>query len=186
MTPHHRQDVPHTLPLASLQPLAGEPVEDGVLRGWTKGSFSLGDNRKETYLKGTGRGMCALNTCEDILCISPRSHLTICLWPTPLSVLPLSAVIIIHEIPNIHQKVVDFANKVVDKNFQVIMPSLVGTPGAKRTAGACISSVFKVCLSPLSCCAYLREQGVSGLCVCNCMGVSMTSIVGLRQLCACK
>lgn len=92
--------------------VAGEPVEDGVLRGWTKGSFSLGDNRKETYQKGTGR-----------------------------------AVIIIHEIPNIHQKVVDFANEVVDKNFQVIMPSLVGTPGAKRTAGACISSVFKMWIS---------------------------------------
>src|SRR5262249_44500747 len=39
------------------------------------------------------------------------------------------AVIVIHEVPGLHQEVIAFGRRVVDAGFTVFMPSLFGTPG---------------------------------------------------------
>ncbi len=60
------------------------------------------------------------------------------------------AVIVMAEIPGITPKVADFARRVVDAGFTVVMPVLFGTPGAepapvdglKVIVGACVSKEF--------------------------------------------
>lgn len=56
-------------------------------------------------------------------------------------------VIIVHEIPGITPKVQAFADEVVGAGFTVVMPSLVGTPGAAMSVGAVAKVVAKVCIS---------------------------------------
>lgn len=56
-------------------------------------------------------------------------------------------VVVIHEIPGITPKVVDFANDVVDRGFTVVMPDLVGTPGKPVSVPYTIASMVKVCVS---------------------------------------
>lgn len=59
-------------------------------------------------------------------------------------------VIVIHEIPNLHPGVVDFARRVVDRGLSVWMPSLFGTPmkpfsvaaAATRLPRACVAKEF--------------------------------------------
>lgn len=56
-------------------------------------------------------------------------------------------VVVVHEIPNITPKVTQFANDVVDAGFTVVMPSLVGSPGAAPSNGSMAKSMLKVCVS---------------------------------------
>lgn len=60
------------------------------------------------------------------------------------------AVIVMHEVPNLHPGVIDFGRRVTEAGFTVYMPSLFGTPGAPATivtnvrgmARACVASEF--------------------------------------------
>ncbi|MBA3499092.1 MAG: dienelactone hydrolase family protein [Myxococcota bacterium] len=62
------------------------------------------------------------------------------------------AVIVMHEVPNLHPGVIAFGRRVVDAGFTVFMPSLFGTPGAPATvvtnvrgmARACVATEFAV------------------------------------------
>ena len=56
-------------------------------------------------------------------------------------------VIVIHEIPSITPLVARFANEVVARGFTVVMPSLVGRPGAGPTGLAIGASAVKVCVA---------------------------------------
>ena len=56
-------------------------------------------------------------------------------------------VIVIHEIPGITPKVVEFADEVVAAGFTVVMPQLFGTPGAPMSPGAIARVVPRVCVS---------------------------------------
>ena len=56
-------------------------------------------------------------------------------------------VIVIHEIPGITPKVVDFAEEVVAAGYTVVMPQLFGTPGAPMSAGAVLKVFPRVCVS---------------------------------------
>jgi dienelactone hydrolase len=57
------------------------------------------------------------------------------------------AVIIVHEIPGITPKVIEFADDVVRAGFTVVMPSLVGTPGRAPTAGYGLRSMLRLCVA---------------------------------------
>jgi dienelactone hydrolase len=62
------------------------------------------------------------------------------------------AVVVMHEVPNLHPGVIDFGRRVVEAGFTVFMPSLFGTIGAPATvvnnlrgmARACVMSEFAV------------------------------------------
>src|SRR5689334_6203059 len=56
-------------------------------------------------------------------------------------------VVVVHEIPGITPKVQAFAEEVVDAGFTVVMPSLLGTPGAPMSVGSVAKVVGKVCIS---------------------------------------
>lgn len=56
-------------------------------------------------------------------------------------------VVIVHEIPGITPKVLEFANEVVEAGFTVVMPSLVGTPGKGPSGPYLAQSMSKVCVS---------------------------------------
>lgn len=56
-------------------------------------------------------------------------------------------VVVIHEIPNITPLVTRFANEVVDRGFTVVMPSLVGRPGAVPSGRSIATSMLKVCVA---------------------------------------
>lgn len=57
------------------------------------------------------------------------------------------AVIVVHEIPGITPKVLQFAERVVDKGFTVLMPLLVGEVGREPSGGYMASSMRKICIS---------------------------------------
>jgi len=57
------------------------------------------------------------------------------------------AVIVGHEIPGITPRVVEFAERVVERGFTVVMPLLVGTVGKSPSAAYMASSMAKVCVS---------------------------------------
>ena len=57
------------------------------------------------------------------------------------------AVIVVHEIPGITPKVLQFAERVVDKGFTVVMPLLVGEVGREPSGGYIASSMRKICIS---------------------------------------
>ncbi len=56
-------------------------------------------------------------------------------------------VIIVHEVPGITPPVADFAKRVVDRGFTVLMPSLFGTVGKPATIPYSISSMLRACVS---------------------------------------
>ena len=56
-------------------------------------------------------------------------------------------VVIIHEIPGITPKVIEFANELVTAGFTVVMPSLVGEPGRDVSNAYVMQSMAKVCVA---------------------------------------
>ena len=56
-------------------------------------------------------------------------------------------VVVVHEVPGITPKVQAFAEEVVDAGFTVVMPSLLGTPGAPMSVGNVVKVISKVCIS---------------------------------------
>jgi len=60
------------------------------------------------------------------------------------------AVIVIHEVPGLHPGVIDFARRVLDRGYTVVMPSLLGVPGkpfslpytVRSFVGACVAREF--------------------------------------------
>jgi dienelactone hydrolase len=56
-------------------------------------------------------------------------------------------VIVIHEVPGITPRVVQFANDVASAGFTVAMPSLVGQPGRAVSGPYGASSLLKVCVA---------------------------------------
>jgi len=56
-------------------------------------------------------------------------------------------VIVIHEVPNIYPKVVGFAEEVVASGFTVVMPSVLGTPGADVSPRSALRSIAQGCVS---------------------------------------
>ncbi|WP_156257136.1 dienelactone hydrolase family protein [Sandarakinorhabdus oryzae] len=57
------------------------------------------------------------------------------------------AVIVIHEIPGLHDQVIDFADRLVDAGMTVFCPSLFGTPGKPVTTGYALQQMFlNVCI----------------------------------------
>ena len=56
-------------------------------------------------------------------------------------------VVVVHEVPGITPAVLRFADEVVDAGFTVVMPSLVGTPGAAPTPRNLAASLARVCVS---------------------------------------
>ena len=57
------------------------------------------------------------------------------------------AVIVVHEIPGITPKVLDFAERVVTQGFTVVMPLLVGEVGREPSGSYIASSMSKICIS---------------------------------------
>jgi dienelactone hydrolase len=57
------------------------------------------------------------------------------------------AVIVIHEVPGLHELVIAFADRLVDAGMTVFCPSLFGTPGAAPTKGAAAVQLFlNICI----------------------------------------
>ena len=57
------------------------------------------------------------------------------------------AVIVMHEVPNLHPGVIDFGRRVVEAGFTVYMPSLFGTPRAPATIPNNLQGVMRACVS---------------------------------------
>src|SRR5262245_56098728 len=57
------------------------------------------------------------------------------------------AVIVIHEVPGLHQEVIAFGRRVVDAGFTVFMPSLFGTPGKPFGWGYTMRIFPQVCVA---------------------------------------
>jgi dienelactone hydrolase len=57
------------------------------------------------------------------------------------------AVIVIHEIPGITPKVIEFANDVVDRGLTAVLPSLVGRPGKPPSKLYEASSIVRICVA---------------------------------------
>jgi dienelactone hydrolase len=56
-------------------------------------------------------------------------------------------VIVMHEVPNLYPKVVEFGNEVVAAGFTVVMPSLFGRPGEPFSTKNALSAIAKGCVS---------------------------------------
>ena len=56
-------------------------------------------------------------------------------------------VVLMHEVPNIHPRIVDFADEVVAAGFTVAMPSLLGTPGKAYSDLEAVKSLGKLCVT---------------------------------------
>jgi len=56
-------------------------------------------------------------------------------------------VIVVHEIPAITPKVVEFAERVVGRGFTVVMPDLVGRPGLEPSRANVLRSMASICVS---------------------------------------
>ena len=57
------------------------------------------------------------------------------------------AVIVMHEIPNLHPGVIAFGRRVIAAGFTVYMPSLFGEPGAAVTPLSTTRSIARACVS---------------------------------------
>jgi dienelactone hydrolase len=57
------------------------------------------------------------------------------------------AVVVVHEVPNLHPGVVDFGRRVLDRGYTVFLPSLFGEPGAAVTGGTALRSLARTCVS---------------------------------------
>jgi len=56
-------------------------------------------------------------------------------------------VVVVHEIPGITPRVIEFADRVVDSGFTVVMPLLVGEVDREPSGGYMASSMSRVCVS---------------------------------------
>jgi dienelactone hydrolase len=56
-------------------------------------------------------------------------------------------VVVVHEVPGITPLVADFGRRVIDAGFTVAMPSLLGEPGKRMSAGYVAKSFASVCIS---------------------------------------
>ena len=56
-------------------------------------------------------------------------------------------VVVIHEIPGITPKVIEFAEEVVERGFTVVMPSLFGRPEAESSLSESLRSIARICVS---------------------------------------
>jgi dienelactone hydrolase len=56
------------------------------------------------------------------------------------------AVIVIHEVPGLTPRVLDFGRRVVEAGFTAYLPSLFGTPGRPPTGGAVLGSMLRACV----------------------------------------
>jgi dienelactone hydrolase len=54
-------------------------------------------------------------------------------------------VVVIHELPGITPRVVDFGDEVVASGFTVVLPVLFGKPGAPMAPGPLVRSIVQVC-----------------------------------------
>jgi len=57
------------------------------------------------------------------------------------------AVVVMHEIPDLHPGVVEFGRIVAGAGFRVYMPSLIGTPFVPMTVGSSLRSIARACVS---------------------------------------
>ncbi len=57
------------------------------------------------------------------------------------------AVVVMHEIPNLHPGVLAFGRRVADAGFTVYLPSLFGEPGAPVTVRTNTRSMLRACIS---------------------------------------
>ncbi len=57
------------------------------------------------------------------------------------------AVVVIHEIPDLHPGVIDFGRRLIDAGYTVYLPSLFGHPGDPATGGATVRSILRVCVA---------------------------------------
>jgi len=57
------------------------------------------------------------------------------------------AVVVVHEIPNVHPGVVAFGQRLVDAGYTVFLPSLFGRPGAPISGAATLRAVGQVCVA---------------------------------------
>ena len=57
------------------------------------------------------------------------------------------AVIVIHEIPNLHPGVIAFGRRVIDAGFTVFMPSLFGEPGEPVSVRTNLRSMLRACVA---------------------------------------
>jgi len=56
------------------------------------------------------------------------------------------AVLVIHEVPGLHPRVIAFARRVLAAGFTVHMPSLLGEPGKPSTGGYRLASMARACV----------------------------------------
>ncbi len=57
------------------------------------------------------------------------------------------AVVVMHEIPNLHPGVIAFGRRVVEAGFSVYMPSMFGEPGAALSVRSNARSMVRACIS---------------------------------------
>jgi dienelactone hydrolase len=57
------------------------------------------------------------------------------------------AVIVIHEVPGVTPRVIDFARRVAAHGFTAVVPTLLGTPGRAPTAAYSLASIARACVS---------------------------------------
>src|SRR5438128_10329912 len=57
------------------------------------------------------------------------------------------AVIVMHEIPNLHPGVIAFGRRVIDAGFTVFMPSMFGDPGVAVSARTNLRSMLRACVA---------------------------------------
>ncbi|HEX9229092.1 MAG TPA: dienelactone hydrolase family protein [Arthrobacter sp.] len=57
------------------------------------------------------------------------------------------AVVLIHEVPGIHPRVLDLARRLTGRGYTVYLPSMFGKPGEAMGGRAIAKSVVKVCIS---------------------------------------
>lgn len=57
------------------------------------------------------------------------------------------AVVVIHEVPDLHPGVIDFGQRLVEAGYTVYMPSLFGRPGAPVSTGALVRTAVEICVS---------------------------------------
>jgi dienelactone hydrolase len=57
------------------------------------------------------------------------------------------AVVVMHEVPNLHPGVVGFGRRVIDAGFTAYMPSLFGTPGAAMTPMRGFRGIARACIA---------------------------------------
>jgi Dienelactone hydrolase and related enzymes len=57
------------------------------------------------------------------------------------------AVLMLHEIPGLHQGVIDFARRLIVAGYSVYLPSLFGRPAAPATGREMMRSILRVCVA---------------------------------------